>query len=147
MAAPTGSTLGRPIARRHHGGCDPVAALVARELGVMPATVHAWMWGRRRANLVVAQIITGYKRLGQERRLVRWLAPIEAALRGIPSPPDTPALAVQAQTADGDEDVAEVALLTNPCEATARQLIRAIDTERALQLERRQALAARWGLA
>lgn len=141
------TTLSTMALRRYHGGPDPVAIRAAQVLGMRATSVHALMFGRGRVNLRCAQIIVAFKQCREEHRLVRWMSPIEAALRGILAPADTPALAVQAQTADGDEDVAEVAYLLNACEVTARALIRAIDTERTLQLERRQALAAQWGLA
>ena len=140
------TTLGAPSLLRQHGGCDPVAVLVARELGVQPATVHGWIHGPSRVNRRVAHIIAGFKLRHEEQRLVRWLAPIEAALRGILAPPDSPALAIQAATADHDEDIVEVAYLLGPSRETAAALVRAIDTERALQLERRQALVAEWDL-
>lgn len=144
LASP--SSVGRPSRWRDHQPGDKVAALAARRCGVELATVHAWLYGRGRVNLRAALLISCFRDTDEHHRLVRWMAPVEAALRGILAPADSSALAIQAATADQDEDVAEVAYLVNPCAATALQLVRAIDTERALQLERRQALVAKWEL-
>jgi len=127
-----------------------VTAHVALALGCTEGTAHQALYSSdpaRRLNLRVAEAITALIRSGDRAALAHFLAPIEAAIRGIPAPAESDRLAEQAQVADGDEETTGTAYYRNPCLETARAYVLAIDTQDALCHEERMAVASRWGIA
>lgn len=137
----------------HHHVTYPVAARVTAHVamarGISEASAHQDLYGdpARRLNLKVATVITALQQSGDRAALAHFLAPIEAAIRGIAAPAESDRLAEQAQVADGDEETAGVRYYRNRTLENAKAYILAIDTQNALGLEERMAVAHEWGLA
>lgn len=133
--------------RRDSARRERLAARVARRFGITEGTAEQWLYdpdqgvARR-----MAGILEECHAFGDPKALGRQLVPVVAAQRGIYATRSTAALAMQAQTADVDEELAEKAHDLNPSRATAEQLVRALDVEITLQIERRQALVNEYSL-
>lgn len=140
-------TVTRSVEHSDYPTASRVTAHVALALGVKESTAHQLLYGRERLNGKAVLVIQALVRSGDRAALAHFLAPIEAAVRGVPAPADSDALAIQSATADSDEETAQCAYQRNPCKETAIAYVRAKDIERALNLEERQAVAARWGIA
>jgi hypothetical protein len=142
----TATTLPARVARRDSEAGDPVAARLSTLLGIRIGTAEQLLRGRDALQVRTAAAIQAFIDAGALDRLSKFYAPIEAAYRRLLHPAHTKALELQAAVADGDEEIAEKAYDLDPSEATARQLVRAIDIERSRQLERRMAIADQWGI-
>lgn len=115
--------------------------LLSDRWGCEPSTAH----GRKLAlpNLV-ADVIEVRRQLGSLESLARWLCPIEVALARQPDSALCPEL--QADRTDAHEDDAQSLYRANPCQDTARVLLRKRASERMASLDHDRAIAERWGL-
>src|SRR5882672_9835477 len=88
---------------------DPVAEELARLTGRTPEGARQMLVGK--LNEQTAACITAFQRAaalpGVSQRFDRWFTPIEAATRHLFRPANTPALELQAQSADLDEELTE----------------------------------------
>jgi hypothetical protein len=96
-------------------------------------------------NRLAAAIIDAWRQSGDQEELAGWVRPIETALEGIGQPGGDSAR-FKAALADAVEDEAEARYYANPCEATARILIRKRAADRRASLEHDQAFAAEYGI-
>ena len=131
---------------RNHGERTDVIVRAAAALGVQPSTVRDWVSGHHQLVARLAVILQCLAAAGCRDRVERLLAPLDAIRRGMAAPALSDGLLEQEKTAEGDEDVALVAFLRHPEARTARPLVRELDTERTLNLELRQAIAAEYAL-
>jgi hypothetical protein len=142
------TTMSHPHQGVTYPTAQRVTAHVALALGVKEETAHQYLYSREnKLNAKVAMMITALIQSGDRAALAHFLAPIEAAVRGIPAPAESVKLSEQAQVADGDEDSAGVRYYRSPCLETARAYVLAIDTQNAIGLEERNAIAKHWSLA
>jgi hypothetical protein len=123
------------------GKSDPCAVYVAPRLGMRPASVEQLM---RQVNHRCAAIVDGFIALGDDVRLVHFLAPIDAALAKAQRPAFTPELVRDEAEADGAEDVAENLLFVAPSRDAALLFIRRSQAARAAALRLERAIAAKW---
>ena len=124
-----------------------VSEKVARGLRVEEGTAEQLMYGARHQRIAVRMALMIEALSDEPVALEKQLAIVRAALARIPVQPDSRKLAEQCDVADSDEEVAEGAYDRCPCMAHALNLVKAYDTERALNLERRSAIANQWGIA
>lgn len=90
------------------GRSDPVARMVAPQLGLSPASTEHRL---RNCFDEAALFIKALHQLGDHARLCRLIAPIDAALAEAQPPALTAELFLEEAKADAAEDVAEVQLL------------------------------------
>jgi hypothetical protein len=95
-------------------------------------------------NKLAAQIIETWRQSGDQEELALWVRPIEAALEGIQLGQESARF--RAAMADAVEDEAEAKYYENPCEATARLLIRKRAADRRASLEHDQEIAIKYGI-
>lgn len=139
----TPATVRRAHPRVQYVRRDTVAEALAPRLGTTPGTAHQILVGSLPHR--VAEVIRAHVVAGAHDRLSRWLAPINDALDGVPTPALSPELLASAQHADGAEDDAQVAYLSDPCERTAHAYSRALGREIAEARRLQLALGAEWG--
>jgi len=131
--------------QRDHGHTGAVDEALAREHGGKPATWHSRRFGPHAVNDLAAAIIRQWRLCGDLAELAEWIRPIEEALAHESHPfPESPML--RAAIADVSEDDAEARFRENPCEETARVLLRRSALERQASLDRDRELAATYGI-
>lgn len=113
--------------------------LLAREWGCKPGSAH-----QRKLRLPgdLATVIQVRQLLGAHESLAAYLAPVESAQAATPQPD---AIHREAMT-DPQEDVLQELYRADPCEQTARALIRFRAVMRQACLDADREIAARWGL-
>jgi len=128
-----------------HGHTGAVDEELAREHGGKPATWHSRRFGPHAVNDLTAAIIRKWRLSGDLAELAEWVRPIEEAMAHESHPlPQSPML--RAAIADASEDDAEARFRENPCEETARVLLRRSALERQASLDRDRELAATYGI-
>ena len=146
VTSPTGNA-GSPAprgARWLSGHSDPVARLVAPRLGMRPVSVEQLISGRANVFVRCAAIIDGFVALGDDLRLCKAMAPIDAALAKCLRPAFTPQLVRDESEADGAEDVAENLLFVAPSREAALLFLRRSQAARAAALRLERAVAGKW---
>lgn len=113
--------------------------LLARRWGCKPASAH-----QRKLRLVreLVDVVEVKREIGALESLAVYVRPFEDAM-GAGAAPDAEK---REGMTDGAEDVAQALYRENPCEATARQLLRARAAERQASLDHDRAIAARHGI-
>lgn len=106
-----------------------IAAYVAPKLGMEPGSVEQLIRGRAAVNIRCAAIIEGFIALGDQERLARFVAPLDAARAGVEAPPFCAATFQLAQDADGREESAETAYHTDPSDTNLDRYIRALEEQ------------------
>jgi hypothetical protein len=86
------------------------------------------------------------RELGELDSLAVWIRPIEDAM-GARLPAGQVARRLRAALADAAEDLAEARFTEQPCEATARELLKQRAADRLASLEHDREIAAKYGLA
>lgn len=132
--------------RRHQGGCDSVPLRIAAALGISPRKAEHELWGPLNAAHRAADIIRTLKAIGADDTLVRFIQPIDLAIRDAQPEALRRELVLAEQEADGAEDVAESAFLTCQDLAHAKAYVRRCDETIAATTRLRNAVAARFGL-
>jgi hypothetical protein len=128
-----------------NGKTAAVDAALAKLHGGRPATWHSRRCGRDAVNRLAAAIIDTWRHSGDQEELALWVRPIEAALEGIGrASGESPRF--KAALADAVEDEAEARYYENPCETTARFLLRKRAGDRRASLEHDQEIAANYGI-
>ena len=145
----SGSLITPRVSGLSHPGQYPsdrsvVVSAFARELGWKAPKARRVLYGVPTLSHVVAAAVRVYRRHDLPG-LARFGAPMEAALRDLPAVLTDDGM-IEAQGADLSEEAAEKRYDKNPCKETASAWVRAIDRERAHQLETRTALVARYEL-
>lgn len=137
-------TVGRRRQKSGNGKTGAVDDKLAEIYGGRPATWHGRRCGRDAVNELAAAIIETWRRSGDHEELAVWVRPIEAALEGIQLGQESARF--RAAMADAVEDEAEAKYYENPCEVTARFLIRKRAADRRASLEHDQELAVKYGI-
>lgn len=137
-----GLRMGSAARRRHGGGCDALVEQVARALGVRAWRASELMWGTRSVTEQAAVILGVMKRAGAHEAAVHFLQPLDAAIADCAPEGLSPQLFLEEQTADGQEDVAEVALLAHRSPETLRAYLKAVERNQAALQRMQAALAA-----
>lgn len=114
--------------------------------GCKPATAHARRFGPLAVNTLAADVIRAMRAAGRYDELAAWVAPVEEAWGAGLGCRDARAAELRADLTDTAEDDAQARYRANPCEATARALLRARAAERQASLEHDRLLAERHGL-
>jgi hypothetical protein len=127
-----------------NGKTGAVDEKLAEVYGGRPATWHGRRCGRDAVNKLAAAIIETWRGSGDQEELAVWIRPIEAAIEGIQ--PGLESARFRAAMTDAVEDEAEAKFYEDPCEATARILIRKRAADRRASLEHDQELAAEYGI-
>ncbi len=96
-------------------------------------------------NKVAAAIIETWRHSGDQEELAMWVRPIEAALEGIGQSCGESSR-FKSALADAVEDEAEARYFANPCEITARALLRKRAADRRASLEHDQEIASKHGI-
>jgi hypothetical protein len=128
-----------------NGKTSAVDDRLARLHGGRPATWHARRCGPTPVNQLAAMIIAEWRECGDQEALEVWIRPIEAAL-GMQSNLGVVSPRLHAALADAAEDEAEAHFHENPCETTARALLRKRAADRRASLEYDQEIARRFGI-
>ena len=113
--------------------------------GGRAATWHGRRCGRDAVNKLAALIIETWSHSGDQEELAVWVRPIEAALEATERT-DLESARFNAAMADAVEDEAEAKYYQNPCELTARLLLRKRAVDRRASLEHDVKLAAEYGI-
>jgi hypothetical protein len=129
-----------------NGKTGAVDEKLAEIYGGRPATWHGRRCGRDAVNKLAAAIIETWRHSGDHEELAMWVRPIEAALEGV-GQVGLDSARFRAAMADAVEDEAEAKYYENPCEATARLLIRKRAADRRASLEHDQHLATKYGIS
>lgn len=138
-------TVALPPSIGKYPTAERVTAHVALALGKSEGSAHQLLYGTDRAvNKQCATIITALIQSGDRGAFAHFMAPIDAAVRGMPAPADSDELTERSNVADSNEECVQSRYERCPCEKHAKEYVLALDTERALNLERRAAVAARW---
>lgn len=128
-----------------NGKTAAVDVALAQFYGGRPATWHSRRCGRDAVNRLAAAIIQTWRQTGDQEELAAWARPIEAALECVVgSGGESPKF--KAAIADAVEDEAEARFYENPCETTARQLLRKRAADRRASIEHDQHIAAKYGI-
>jgi hypothetical protein len=139
------ATVGSNQSESDHGHTGAVDEALAREHGGKPATWHSRRFGPHAVNDLAAAIIRQWRTSGNLGELAEWVRPIEEAMAHESHPlPESQML--RAAIADASEDDAEARFRENPCEETARVLLRRSALERQASLDRDRELAATYGI-
>jgi hypothetical protein len=139
------ATVGANDKQSDHGHTGAVDDALAREHGGKPATWHSRRFGPHAVNDLAAAIIRQWRLSGDLAELAEWVRPIEEAMAHESHPfPQSPML--RSAIADAAEDDAEARFRENPCEETARVLLRRSALERQASLDRDRELAAKFGI-
>lgn len=129
----------------HHGHTGTVDENLARALGGRPATWHSRRFGPQAVNHLAAAIIREWRESGDPGELAAWVRPIEDAMGStLAAGEASPRL--RAALADAAEDDAEARYHENPCEETARALLRRRAADRLASLEHDRHIAELHGL-
>jgi hypothetical protein len=139
------ATMGTTPPGSDHGHTGAVDEGLARAFGGRPATWHARRYGPHAVNLLAAAIIREWRVAGQLEELAAWVTPIEEALAA--HEPVGSVARLRAALADAAEDDAEARFDANPCEETARALLRKRAADRLASLDYDREIAARHGLS
>jgi len=133
--------VGNSSKRRHNGGTNALPEKIARVLGWRRHRVEAALWGPLNLALICARVIEALRQAGASDTLLKFAAPLRAAINGTP-PRFTPEIQIAARQADADEDVAEEKF--NLCRRREQKdgLLLALDREIAAKIAERDALAA-----
>jgi hypothetical protein len=138
------ATMGTNPQGSDHGHTGAVDEALARAYGGRPATWHARRCGPQAVNLLAAAIIREWRGTGHLEELATWVTPIEEALA--PAAPAGSLARLRAALADAAEDDAEARFDANPCEETARGLLRKRAADRLASLDYDREIAARYGI-
>jgi len=141
-SAPSVSQRGRKSGNGKTGAVDDK---LAELFGGRAATWHGRRCGRDAVNKLAAMIIETWSHSGDCEELAVWVRPIEAALEGTRRT-GLDSARFKAAMADAVEDEAEAKYYENPCERTARLLIRKRAADRRASLEHDVELAAKYGI-
>lgn len=116
--------------------------ILARLWGCQPASAH-----QRKLRLpeLVADVIRVRREAGHLESLADYLRPIEVAVAH--HAPETAEAELMADRADATEDDCQALYRANPCEDTARTLLRKRALERQTSLDHDQRIAEQWGMA
>lgn len=129
----------------HHGHTGTVDKNLARRHGGRPSTWHSRRFGPQAVNQLAAAIIREWRESGDPGELAAWVRPIEDAMGSVLAGADaSPRL--RAALADAAEDDAEARYHENPCEETARALLRRRAADRLASLEHDRHIAEKHGL-
>jgi hypothetical protein len=124
------------------GKCDPVAEAAGFELGLTAkAAEHAMAQAFHRAAVFARHLLAA----GADVRLAHYMAELDAVLAGavdVVSWEQVLELAKAEQAPDGEEDVAQLALVANPTPETRREYLRRADRAMATLQRLRAAVAA-----
>lgn len=129
----------------HHGHTGTVDQTLARRHGGRPSTWHSRRFGPQAVNQLAAAIIREWRECGDPGELAAWVRPIEDAM-GSALAGDDASPRLRAALADAAEDDAEARYLENPCQETARALLRRRAADRLASLEHDRHIAAKHGL-
>lgn len=143
---PNTGNLSETPKRKHWGGPNALAARVAHALGTSQRAAESLLWGPLNIANRCARVVRALREAHADDVLVRFLAPIDEAIHGLPPCTVTTQLLLEEQDADGREDCAQTAFLAAPSEETARLYLRSLDVDLAARAKLRAAIAAKYGL-
>lgn len=124
------------------GRSDPLCRYVGPRIGLTPASAEQLLRGPRAINLRCAAYVEGFRKLQDEIRLARFMAPILRAYEQREAPPLVPAVWNIAQAADAKEDVDEVAYHLDPTDGNLERLIRSTEIAVIREMAKLDALRA-----